>query len=268
MLNAGFRQTMRLAARLASLGLVLLALPAAADEIKARAEYMVTMGGTHIANVRINLTDNGSAYSLVLDAKITGLAQLVASGTAKATSTGTSTDKGLRAQKFDILTRAGGEDFTAAVTYAGGTVDTFKVAPPIVNNIDRVAIERKHLTTANDMLAPFVLKGAALDQQLCNRQMPIFTGVERFNLSLKYIKDDTATSKRTGYQGPLVLCSMHYTPISGHYTNNEITTYLARNERILVWYAPLKATGYYIPYRALVTTEAGDLSVVLTELAE
>lgn len=264
MLSAGFRQALRFAA----LGLGLLSLPVAAAEIKARAEYMVTMGGTHVANVRINLTDDGSAYSLVLDAKITGLAQLVASGSAKATSTGSSGDKGLRSQKFDLLTRAGGEDFTSAITYAGGTVASFIVAPPIVNNIDRVAIERKHLTTANDMLAPFVLKGAALDGQLCNRQMPIFTGVERFNLSLKYVKDDSATSKRTGYQGPLVLCSVHYTPISGHYTNNEITTYLAKNERILIWFAPLKTAGYYIPYRALVTTEAGDLSVVLTELTE
>lgn len=264
MLSAGFRQTMRFAA----LGLALFALPAAAAEIKARAEYMVTMGGTHVANARINLTDNGSAYSLVLDAKITGLAQLVASGTAKATSTGSSVDKGLRSQKFDLLTRAGGEDFTSAITYAGGTVDTFQVAPPIVNNIDRVAIERKHLTSANDMLAPFVLKGAALDKQLCSRQMPIFTGVERFNLSMKYVKDDVATSKRTGYQGPLVLCSVHYTPISGHYTTSEITTYLAQNERILIWFAPLKTPGYFIPYRALVTTEAGDLSVVLTELTE
>lgn len=262
MLSAGFRQAMRFAA----LGLALFVLPATAAEVKARAEYMVTMGGTHVANVRINLTDNGSAYSLVLDAKITGLAQLVASGTAKATSSGSSGDKGLRAQKFDLLTRAGGEDFTSAITYAGGTVDTFKVTPPIVNNIDRVAIERKHLATASDMMAPFVLRGAALDKQLCGRQMPIFTGVERFNLSLKYVKDDTATSKRTGYQGPLVLCSVHYTPISGHYTSSEITTYLAQNERILIWFAPLQTPGYYIPYRALITTEAGDLSVVLTEL--
>ena len=264
MLNAGFRQTMRLAA----FALALLVVPASAAELAARAEYMVTMGGTHVANARVNLNDNGSIYSLVLDAKITGLAQLVASGTAKATSSGSSGANGLRAQKFDILTRAGGEAFTSAVTYAGGTVDTFKVAPPIVNNIDRVAIERKHLVTANDMLAPFVLKGPALDKQLCDRQMPIFTGVERFNLSLKYVKADTATSKRTGYQGPRVLCSVQYPPISGHYPNNEVTTYLAKNERILIWFAPLKTPGYYIPYRALITTEAGDLSVVLTDLSE
>ena len=86
MSSAGFRQ----AKRLAAFGLVLLALPVAADETRSRAEYTVTMGGTHVANVTIVLTDNGSQYSLALDAKIAGLAQLVANGTAKATSTGVS----------------------------------------------------------------------------------------------------------------------------------------------------------------------------------
>lgn len=264
MFSAAFRKALRLA----TLALALGGLPAAAEEARTRAEYTVTMGGTQVANVTIILSDNGSQYALALDAKIAGLAQLIASGSAKAYSTGLSTRNGLASQKFDLLTRAAGDEFSSAITYASGSVASFKVEPPIIDNIDRVAIERKQLTSATDMLAPFVLRGPALDKSLCAKQMPIFTGVERFNLSLKYVKDDVATSRRTGYQGPLVLCSVHYTPISGHYTYNEITNYLARNERILIWFAPLKLAGTYIPYRALVTTEAGDLSVVLTDLAE
>lgn len=263
-----FRSGLCRAVSLAALVVTLWLPAAAAQETRTRAQYTVTMGGSHIATVTAILTDNGSQYSLALDAKIAGLAQLVASGSARASSSGVSGPEGLSARRFDIVTRAQGEEFTSAVTYANGTVDTFKVAPPIVNSIDRIPIERKHLTRATDMMAPFVIRGAALDKSLCTRQMPIFTGVERFNLALKYIKDDIATSKRTGYQGPLVLCSMHYTPISGHYTTSDITTYLERNERMLVWYAPLRKPGYFIPYRALVTTEAGDLSVVLTELTE
>lgn len=251
-----------------ALGLALSAPAALAQETRARAQYTVTMGGTQIAVVSIILTDNSKQYSLLLEAKIAGMAQFVASGSARASSSGVSSPNGLAAQKFDLVTRAQGQQFNAAVTYANGTVDTFKVEPPIINTIDRIPIERKHLTRATDMMAPFVIRGTALDKNLCGKQMPIFTGVERFNLSLKYIKDDAATSKRTGYQGPLVLCSMHYSPISGHYTTSEITSYLADNQRMLLWYAPLKKPGYFIPYRALVTTEAGDLSVVLTDLEE
>ncbi len=248
-------------------GLALLAAPATAAPMKAVAEYTVTMGGTQMANVEVALDDDGASYRLVGNAKISGLARLIASGTAKLQSSGASTSTGLRSQRFDLLTRASGEDFTVAITYAGGKVDTFKVNPPIINNIDRVAIERKQLVgNINDMAAAFVLKGEALDADLCNRQMEIFTGVERFNLRLSYAKGDQATSKRTGYQGPVVLCNVRYTPVSGHYTSSEVTQDLASKERILIWYAPLGTPGYYIPYRALVTTESGDLSVVLTSL--
>jgi hypothetical protein len=244
-----------------------LAMPAQADQLKATAEYSVTMGGTQVANVSVNLSDDGAAYSLDANAKITGLARLVASGSARLQSSGASTGSGLRSQRFDLLTRASGEDFTVAITYASGNVDTFKVDPPIVNNIDRVAIERKQLVgNINDMAAAFVIKGDKLDAGLCDRQLQIFTGVERFNLKLSYAKDDVATSKRTGYQGPVVLCSASYKPISGHYTSSEVTRNLVEKERILIWYAPLGAGGIFIPYRALVTTESGDLSVVLTSL--
>ena len=92
------------------------------------------------------------------------------------------------------------------------------------------------------------------------------TGIERFDLTFSYAKDDVATSKRTGYQGPVVLCHINYKPISGHYTTSELTNSLAQDDRILIWYAPLHDSGLFIPYRVLLTTSMGDLSMVLTAL--
>jgi hypothetical protein len=148
-------------------------------------------------------------------------------------------------------------------------VTQFIVTPPILNNIDRIAIERKHLRGVNDMMAAFVLKGGRLDEGLCNRKMQVFTGTERFNLSMNFARSDEATSKRTGYQGPLILCNVSYTPVSGHYTTSEMTNYLKEQGRILIWYAPLVSDpDTFVPYRALVSTNAGDLSIVLTALEQ
>ena len=252
-----------------ALAIVLIACaPALAAGVQATATYGITLGGTHIASVTIGLTDTGKRYAMSLNARITGLAQMVASGIAKVESVGISAGSGLVAEKSDLLIRAQGEDFTVGIRFAGGDVSEFKVNPPIVNNIGRIAIERRHLRTVNDMMAAFVLKGGRLDPGLCNRKVRVFTGVERFDLAMRFAKADEATSKRTGYQGPLILCNLRYTPVSGHYTNSEMTSYLQRSERILVWFAPLAAPGYFIPYRALLATEAGDLSIVLTDLAQ
>lgn len=244
------------------------AAPLHAAEVKATATYGVSLGGTSIANVVVRFTDTGHRYAMALDARITGLAQFVASGTAKVQSAGQSTGAELVSEKFGLLTRAQGEDFTVAIEYAGKDVTEFIVTPPILNNIDRVALERKHLRGVNDMLAAFVLRGNGLDRRLCDRRMQIFTGVERFNVAMRFTREEVATSRRTGYQGPVVLCSIRYTPVSGHYTSSEITNYLAGSDRILVWFAPLATPGYFIPYRALLSTSVGDLSIVLNKLEQ
>ncbi|MEO6395768.1 MAG: DUF3108 domain-containing protein [Devosia sp.] len=249
----------------AALILALTLSTATADTI-ARASYVINLGGTIVASAAFDFIEGGGNYSLGLQANVTGVASLVASGTIKANSAGMAGSGGLQSQRFDLLTRSGGDNFTVKITYGDGDVSSFVVNPPIVNNIDRIPIERKQLNGVNDMLAAFILKGSKLDRSLCNAREKVFTGTERFDLAFHYSRDDVATSKRTGYQGPVVLCSVKYTPISGHYTTSELTRSLAEEDRILLWYAPLRDSGWFIPYRVLLTTSMGDLSMVLTEL--
>lgn len=250
-------------APLAALAL-LMSHPAGAAEVDASASYVLTLGGINVAAMTVELEDTGSHYTLGLSANVAGLGTLVASGTAKASSAGRSSGSALLADTFDLETRANGETFTVNVAFAGRDVSAFKVEPPIIDNYDRVPLERRHLTGVGDFLSAFVLKGEGLDKSLCQRQAKIFTGVERFNIAMSYAGDDEATSPRTGYQGPVVLCALDYDPVSGHFTSSEITNYLADSDRIVIWYAPLGETGYFIPYRVLLGTNMGDLSMVLT----
>jgi hypothetical protein len=201
-----------------------------------------------------------------LQASVAGLGTLVASGTANASSSGRSAGSTLVGEAFSLQTRANGENFRVDVSFANQGVSAFKVEPPIVDNYDRVPIERRHLTGVSDFLSAFVLKGDGLDRSLCQHKANIFTGVERFNISMNYAGEDEATSPRTGYQGPVVLCTVDYNPVSGHFTSSEITNYLAQSDRIILWYAPLGTSGYYVPYRVLLGTNMGDLSMVLTSL--
>jgi hypothetical protein len=258
---------MRLLAACAAF-LLMLAAPAAAGDVAADAGYLVSLGGINIASVDVKLTDAAQRYDLKLDAEVAGLGGLVASGTASIESSGTSSSGGLASQQFSLLTHANNEDFRISVQYAAGNVTAFQVSPPLNNDINRVPIERSQLGGVRDMLAAFVLKGDGLDKALCDRKLRIFTGVERFDLAMSYLRADTATSLRTGYQGPVVQCRLKYTPISGHFTTSEMTNFLAKSDQLYLWYAPLGDTGYFLPYRVLITTSIGDLSMVLTSLKD
>jgi len=242
-----------------------MALPAHAQQVSASASYIVSLGGINIANVSVDLDDDGQNYRLDLSANVTGLGNLVSSGTASADASGSSTAPTLTSRTFALETHANGDDFNVDIAYQGGNVTAFQVQPPL-DDYDRVPIERSHLSGVGDMLSSFVFKGGALNGDLCDRSMHIFTGVERFDIRMNFAAEDEATSPRTGYQGPVILCAIRYTPISGHFTTSEMTSYLAKTDRILAWYAPLGQTGYFIPYRMLVTTAMGDLSMVLTQM--
>lgn len=258
------RETILIRTSLAASALLLGLSQAQAAPVDATASYVLTLGGINVAMMHIDLDDDGSSYTLGVKANVAGLGAVVASGTANVTAKGRSSGSTLRSESFALETRASGQTFTVDVGFAGQNVSSFKVDPP-VSDYDRVPIERGHLTGVADFVSSFVLKGNALDKNLCDRRMRVFTGVERFNLDMGFVSDDNATSPRTGYQGPVVLCSIEYEPISGHYQNNEITNYLADESRILVWYMPLGDSGYFIPYRVLLGTSMGDLSMVLTK---
>ena len=257
--NAVNRSVLALAAILVPLSV----LPVAAEPVAAKASYVLTIGGINVAALDVNLEDSGSRYALDLSANVAGLGSLVASGTAKAKAAGASGSGSLVSESFTLETRANGEVFNVEIGFANRAVSSFKVNPPILDSYDRVAIERRHLTGVGDFLSSFVVKGGALDKKLCQRKMNIFTGVERLNIGMSFVDNDEATSSRTGYQGPLVLCQIDYEPVSGHFASSEMTTYLDEESRILIWYAPLEQTGYFIPYRVLLGTSMGDLSMVL-----
>ena len=241
---------------------------AQAASVDASANYIVAIGGINVAQMSVELTETGNRYVLDLSANVAGLGSMVASGTAKVTAKGALSGSNLRSESFALETRANGEKFNVDVGFSGQNVNSFKVEPPVMESYDRVPIERSHLTGVGDFLSAFVIKGGQLDKSLCDRRLRIFTGVERFNLAMRYVSDDEATSPRTGYQGPVVLCSIDYQPVSGHYTSSEITNYLADTSRILIWFAPLGQTGYFVPYRVLLGTSMGDLSMVMTKQSQ
>lgn len=248
---------------LAAASLMLAFASPAFAQVEARASYVLTLGGLNVALMDVDLKDDGRRYSLDLSANVTGIGSVVASGTAKASASGSSAGDILLSDTFSLETRASGETFAVNVGYANRNVTSFQVNPPVLDSWDRVAIERSHLTGVGDFISAFVVKANGLDKSICQRRSAIFTGVERFNIQMSYLDVAEATSPRTGYQGPLVACAVKYQPISGHFETSDITNYLADTSRIIVWYAPLGQSGYYVPYRVMLGTSMGDLSMVL-----
>lgn len=252
---------------IASAALALGVQAATANPVNTNAKYVVSLGGVNVAGVSIDFADNGQNYAIDINADVRGVGALVASGKAELESSGLSRGNNLSANAFNVRTRTRNNNFNVDVQYASGDATGFQIEPPLKSHINRVALERKDLTGVSDPIGAFIIKGGELNADLCNRRLKVFTGIERYDIKMSYAASQQATSNRTGYQGPVVLCRLKYIPVSGHFTSSEITQYLEKSERILIWYAPLAGTDYFIPYRVLMGTNAGDLSMVLTGLS-
>ncbi len=249
---------------LCALGAMSSAVSAAPVTVSAR--YVLSVAGTIVADMDIKLNDSGRQYTLDLDARVAGLGTLVAQGSANIEVSGKSSNGKYQGEAFHLVTRSTQNTVDVTVNYNNANVTAFVVDPPLQPRVDQVPVQRSQLRGVADMLSAFVLQGNALDRSLCDRKLQIFTGVERFNLTMRYAASENATSARTGYQGPVIACQLAYDPISGHYTSSEITAYLQTSERMLIWYAPVPNSNTFIPYRVLIGTSLGDLSMVLTRM--
>lgn len=228
--------------------------------------YVITLRNTNIANVSVQFEDIGDRYKIQIFGDVSGLAKFITSGTAHLISEGQSTPSGLVSEKFELKTITSESVFTAGFNAINQNATSFYVQPPLTINQGRVPIAAAHRQNINDPIASFLIKAPKLDKSVCDQSFEVFTGVERYDIKLTYADHQTATSKRTGYQGPVVLCKMNYNPIAGHFSTSDTTNYMKNNQRFLIWYAPLENSEYMIPYRVLVGTAFGDLSMVLTQI--
>ena len=62
------------------------------------------------------------------------------------------------------------------------------------------------------------------------------------------------TAKAKGFAGPVSVCTAHYTPIAGHRPDSTVTKYMAENQEMSVWLAPLPEAHVVAPLRIDIKT--------------
>jgi len=61
------------------------------------------------------------------------------------------------------------------------------------------------------------------------------------------------------------VCSARYMPISGHLVNSRSTAFMAQNDGIEVWLAPIPHAHVVVPLKVSMPTMAGQLEIEATD---
>ena len=92
----------------------------------------------------------------------------------------------------------------------------------------------------------------------------IFDGRMRYNLRLAFKRLDKVKAEK-GYQGPVVVCAIYFTPVAGYVPDRAAIKYLAAQRDMEVWLAPIAGTRVLVPFKTVIPTPLGTGMLVATE---
>ena len=250
---------------LALASLALCASPAASETLKAR--YALSLMGFPIGSAIASGVVDPQNYRIDISMKTTGLANLVNDAKGAASASGGFVAGGPSPASYANTTSNKDETRTVRMSLAGNAVRAVDVRPAPWDADARVPVAesaKRHIVDPVSALIMRVPPGEELmGPAACNRTISVFDGVTRFDVRLVYAGAETAETK--GYAGPVTVCSARYTPIAGHRPDSASTRYLASNEDMNVWLAPLPDAHVVVPIHIAIGTAAGTLVIDASE---
>jgi hypothetical protein len=154
------------------------------------------------------------------------------------------------------------------ITIANGNVKDFSVDPPQDNAPERVPLTEAHQHDVIDPMTSALLRvsgnGELLSPEACKQTLSIFDGRLRYDLQLAFKRMDKVKADK-GYAGPVVVCAVYFTPISGYIPSRAAIKYIAKLRDIEIWMAPIAGTRVLVPFRLETPTPIGHAVLEATQ---
>jgi hypothetical protein len=227
---------------------------------KLDASYSVTLAGLPVGRGSWVIDIGDDHFSAAASGATAGLMRVFANGTGESSVRGTVSGGHLAPVNYASSIHTDRKWDDVRMVIGAGTVKEFAAEPPNTPDPTRVPLTDAHRRGVSDpMSAPLVRvpgSGDMIVPQACQRTLSIFDGRMRYDLQLAFKRTEVVASQ-AGYQGPVVVCAVRFSPIAGHVPDRYALRYLADLREIEMWLAPIAGTRIMAPYRVSVPTPIG-----------
>jgi hypothetical protein len=236
---------------------------------KLEAHYSMTLAGIPIGKGSwvIDITDNH--YMAAASGGTSGLLRVFAGGKGSSAAQGTMAAGHPVSSVYTSSIVTSKKNDEVRLTIANGVVKDEMVNPAIDDDPERVAITDEHRKGILDPMTASLLRspgtGDPLSQEACNnRVVSVFDGRMRYDLQLVFKRMEHVKADK-GYDGPVLVCAVYFTPIAGFIPSRAAIHYVSKLRDIEVWLAPIAGTRVLVPFRVQGPTPIGRVVMEATE---
>jgi hypothetical protein len=237
---------------------------AAADPALAQgrldARYAVTLAGVPVGKGAWVIDSAENQFTAAASGATAGLLRVFASGQGSGASRGLIVSGTPVPASFAASITSDKKTEEIRMTLGAGDVKDFAISPEVPVDPERVPVTEAHFHGVSDPMTGSLIRvpgtGNPLTPQACSRTTPIFDGRMRYNLQFAYKRMEQVKADK-GYEGPVVVCAVYFTPIAGFIPHRASVKYLASQRDMEVWLAPVANTRVLVPYRVSIPTPIG-----------
>lgn len=243
--------------------------PLRADDVEAR--YSISLAGFPLGVAVMQGKVDEKEYDLKIHAKLVGLADILVGGQGGATAKGAFIGSVTRPQAYAITSSNGKEERTVRMGLNVGNVASLEVNPPFEERADRLPLKPEHKRNVVDpvsaLMMPMNNAKDPFEKANCDRVLPVFDGLQRFNVVFQFARLDTIKGGKEGYNGQALVCKARYVPLAGYRPDRRETVELTKNKDMETWLVPVANTGILIPYIISVKTKFGMTRLKVVDFA-
>jgi hypothetical protein len=243
------------------LALAYLAVPGpSAAQGRLEARYTMSLAGLPIGQGTWVIDISEGQYSSTAKGGTTGLLRAFTGGEGSTVTQGTLQAGKPLLSTYAATIKSSKKTDEIRLTVSNGKVKDLKLDPPRDTDAERVPVTEDDQHGILDPMTASLVRtpgaGNPLAPEACQRTLAIFDGRLRYDLQLAFKRMDKVKADK-GYEGPVLVCAVYFSPIAGHIPSRAAIKYISKLRDIEVWLAPIAGTRVLVPFRAAGPTPIG-----------
>jgi hypothetical protein len=235
---------------------------------KLEAHYEATLAGIPIGKGAWTIDIAEDQFSAAAAGGTSGLLKAFAGGSGTGASQGRVVNGALVATSYSASTTTSKKSEAVHITLSNGNVREYGIEPDPGVDPDRIPVTEAHRRGVYDPMTGSMLRvpgtGDLFTPDACRTGAAIFDGRMRYDLKLDFKRMETVKAER-GYQGPVVVCAVYFSPVAGYIPDRAVIKYLTAQRNIEIAFAPVAGTRILVPYRMVIPTPLGTAMLQATQ---